>query len=188
MTAVFLSWWRAFVMLQHPEASPWCSERCSLSVLCHITHNCLTPSQHGHSVGLGHQPHISHSSHYRGVYVCHFFSSFSSGCSLQRAFPCIWQDMGVISEIHQRICVTLSYFLSSRFSFWYYTLIFLAPLLSAIGRKIKKKKEKRLSSPPACSPHSRLYWFPLKLYFQKTGRMWALIFPTLRNTWTEVAR
>lgn len=42
------------VMHEDPEASPWCSKSGSPSVLrgC-ITLNCLTPSRHGHSVGLG---------------------------------------------------------------------------------------------------------------------------------------
>lgn len=156
------------VMHEDPEASPWCSKSCSLSVLCGcITHNCLTPSRHGHSVGLD----LSSITHHTlilvrcmWVYMCMWWFFF--GCSPQCAFPCIWQDMGIISEIHQRICVTPSYFLSSRLRFWYYTLIFLALLLSAVGRK-----KKRLSTPLSCRTHLWLYWFSLKLYLQKTGRM-----------------
>lgn len=62
------------VMHEDPEASPWCSKSCSLSVLCGcITHNCLTPSRHGHSVGLD-LSSITHHTHIlvrcMWVYMC----------------------------------------------------------------------------------------------------------------------
>lgn len=161
MTAVFLSWWRAFVMLQHPEASPWCSEKCSLSVLCRITHNCLTPSQHGHSVGLGLTSFTYHTPPTIEVCMCATF------------FPPFLLDahFSVHFRVYGRIWALLARFIRGYASLFH---IFF-PLASAfditplsswhlrclpLAGKLKKERKKRLSSPPACSPHSRLYWFP----------------------------
>lgn len=92
------------------------------------------------------------------------------------------QDMSIISEIHQRICVTPSYFLLG------FDITLLSSRRPVVCCSEGKNKKPLHSSPLACSTHSRLYRFPLKLHLQKTGRMWALIFPTLCNTWSGVAR
>lgn len=42
---------------------------------------------------------------------------------LSLAFSYIWKDTGSIREIHQRMCVTPSYFPSTRSRFWYWFLI-----------------------------------------------------------------
>lgn len=129
------------VMYEDPVASPWCSKHCSLSVLCCITHNCLTPFWHGHSVELGLSSVTYHTSLFGEVcvYACHGFLLLTSVC-----FSLYGEEMGIIIAIHQRICVTPSYFLSSRLRFWYYTLISFAPLLSAVVQETKKLHSSRM--------------------------------------------
>lgn len=82
-----------------------------------IAHNCLSPSQHGHSVGLG-----------SASFTCHTPPAAKVCTPLPHPWPIpdghfiglllehgrIW---ALFAKIHQRICVTPSYFLSSRCSF-----------------------------------------------------------------------
>lgn len=107
------------VMHENPQASPRCLESCPLLLLSCLAHNCLTPSWHGHSVGFGVCTQ-------RGVCA-------KSWCSPPWCvFPYIWKDMDMVREIHQRMCVTTSYFPSTPLRFWYYALISSALLVCSL--------------------------------------------------------
>lgn len=82
---------------------------------CHcIAHNCLSPSQHGHSVGLGLASFTYHTP--PAAKVC-TASRPPSDAHFSVLLPLHGRIWASFAKIHQRICVTPSYFLSPRFSF-----------------------------------------------------------------------
>lgn len=165
-------------MHEDPVASPWCSKGCSLSVACCITHNCLSLFWHGHSVEIGLSGFMHHTVLLGKVCVSVmiFFSvHFLAWPGYGHYYWDPWEDMRhslIFSFLLPQVLILHSY-------------LFGAPV---VCRGAKKKKKKSFPSLLARSTRSRLYRFPLKLYLQKTGRMWALICPTLCNTWSGVAR
>lgn len=170
------------VMHEDPVASPWCLKVCSLLLVCCIKRNCLTLFWHGHSVELG----LSSFTHHTPLFErCVSESVTIFWCSLQCAFPymdriwalLVWSIRGYASLFHI-FFPPASGFDITLLSSWRPCC-----LLCEGG-----KKKRSFSTPLARSTHSRLYRFPLKLYLEKTGRMWALICPTLCNTWSGVAR
>lgn len=89
------------VMHEDLQASPRCLKSCSHLLLSCMARNCPTPSRHGHLLGVW-----SILSFLLGAY-----------------FVFIVEGIWVLFDIHQRMCVTPSYFPSTRLGFWYYALI-----------------------------------------------------------------